>query len=117
MSDKIKSKYSIDDSELSIEGDKIIFKYTIDEVLEIFPMLVVRLEPPIKADYNENVFGVNLLEKKIVWQIEKRKYNLKDCPYVGIRVIENQLRLFNWCSFYLDVNPSTGEVIQQGDSR
>ena len=117
MMEKRESNYSIIDSQLIIGDTEFSFKYAIKEVLEIFSMLIVRIESPIGITYNENVFGISLLEKKIKWQIAKREYNLKDCPYTYIRLIENQLRLFNWCSFYLDVNPNTGEVIQQGDSR
>lgn len=109
--------YLINECELLLGDSKLLFAYPIGEILEISNMLIIRLKIPENEIFNENVFGVNLKEKRIKWQIAKRKYNLKNCPYMHIILIENQLRLFNWCSFYLDVNPATGEVINQGDSR
>ena len=115
--DKKEKLFSVKESELLIGNDTILFKYPIKDILEISGMLIVRLESPIGVTYNENVFGISFSEKRIKWRIGKRKYNLKDCPYTYIRMVENHLRLFNWCSFYLDVNPITGEVLEQGDSR
>lgn len=109
--------YWINESEIILEESKLKFEYPIAEVLEISTMLIIRLKTFENVIFNENVFGVSLVEKKIKWQIDKRKYNLPSCPYMHIMLIENQLRVFNWCSYYLDVNPVTGEVIRQGDSK
>ena len=109
--------YTINERELSIGGNKLSFDYPIDDILGISEMLIIRLEPSSGIIYNENVFGVSLIEKNIKWQITKMKYHERDCPYTGMILIKNQLRLFNWCSFYLDVNPVTGEVMERVDSK
>ena len=101
------NKYYIEQNELIIDNNRIIFDFPINEVIEIGDMLIVYLDLYNEViPLEENVFGVSLLEKEIKWQIGKRKYptggRLKArCPFVGISFKDNKLRLYNWCSTIL----------------
>ena len=86
---------------LTIGNDEIPFNYQINEVLEVFNMVIVRLESPKDTVFNENVFGVSRTEKKIIWQVPNLDYRSEiNCPFVGMKFINNQLYLNNWCDIY-----------------
>ena len=110
-----KNAYLITENKLLIGENEVLFDYPIRDSLEIGEMLIVRLEKPFKTIYNENVFGIQLSEKKIKWQIAKKEYREKDCPFIGISLFANQVKLFNWCGFYLIVNPITGEILKESE--
>jgi hypothetical protein len=107
-------EYTIQENILRIGDALIVFEDNIKEALEISGMLIVLL---VKRDGyfpSENVFGVNLLKRKIEWRIEKLKYETGDaCPFVGIKLNNNQLYLNNWCDIYLIVDPLTGSILFQ----
>jgi hypothetical protein len=109
-------RYNIEGNNLFIDKIAIEFDFNIAESVEISNMLIVRLDKPIGLVDNENVFGVSLIERKIKWQIPKRSYHseIKDCPFISIRIFNNELELINWCSIYLVVNPLTGGLIREG---
>ena len=93
-----------------IESEIIRFSYPIREAIAISGLLVVRLETPPEITFNENVFGVSLAEKRIKWQIAKREYHLKNCPFVDVKIFQGQLILYNWCDVYFVVDPATGKI-------
>lgn len=108
------NKYATRKNILKIGNDEIIFKYNINDILEVNNMLIVRIESPRGVVFNENVFGVSLAEKKIEWQIVKLQYGTEsDCPFVGIKFYDGQLYLNNWCDIHLIVDPITGEVLER----
>ena len=120
----MKSNYYIKKNKLNIDNkDEIIFDFPIQESIEIGDMLIVYLSLYDEVmPLEENVFGVSLSEKKIKWQIEKRKYptggySKMRCPFVGISFHENKLRLHNWCSTTLIVEPLTGKVLEEEETR
>lgn len=120
----MKSNYYIQKNKLIIDDTKeIVFDFPIQESVEIEDMLIVRIGLYDKvAPLEENIFGVSLAEKKIKWQIEKREYPTRGnpsmlCPFVGIRFYDNKLRLFNWCSTAFVVDPLTGKVLEQEQTR
>ena len=114
--------YKIGDptNEIIFEGKTLTFEYPISKVLEVSHMLIVLLRVPPKIKYNRNVFGVSLIEKNIKWQIKfqnlKTLFN-ESCPFTNIFIYDNKLRLNNWCSFALFVNPLTGEVLEELETR
>jgi hypothetical protein len=112
--DQNNNKYTIQGSQLMIENAIIRFSYPIREAIAISGMLIVRLETPPEITFNENVFGVNLAEKRIKWQIAKREYHLKNCPFVDVRIFQGQLILYNWCDVYFVVDPGTGKILEEG---
>jgi len=105
---------------LSIDGSKVSFDYPIEKTLEIKNAVIVLLESPIGKVFNKNIFAINK-SAKILWQVkEKDLYpgGLKDCPFVDIVINEeDQLVLFNWCSLAYIVNPETGEVLKEYETR
>jgi hypothetical protein len=106
--------YKVNGNLLVIGDQDINFKYKINNILEVSDMLIVFLESPRETVFNENVFGVNLLEKKVKWQIAKLHYDTGvDCPFVGGKLYNGQLYLHNWCDIYLIIDPSTGEILER----
>jgi hypothetical protein len=116
MMDQNDSKCTIRGNQLLIGNSIITFDFPIVQVIEVTGMLVLRLEVPVKVIYNENVFGVSVVEKKVKWRIAKKTYkpNLKSCPFVGIKLLEGQLILYNWCDTYFVLDPLTGEILKEG---
>jgi hypothetical protein len=117
-------RYYIQKNRLII-GDvsEIVFDYPIRESIEIDDMLIAYLSLYEKViPLEENVFGVSLIERKVKWQIEKRKYpsggySKMRCPFVGIKLIDNELWLYNWCDARLKVDPPTGKVLEEQQTR
>jgi hypothetical protein len=108
------NKYSIRENKLIIGESVLFFDHKIDFCLEISGMLIVLLEKPVEVIYNENVFGVTLSERKIIWRIAKLEYDFGDnCCFIDMVVFEGRLRLNNWCHIYLIVNPLTGDIIER----
>src|ERR1700730_15926842 len=96
--DQNNNTYSVKENLLAIGGQEIPFKYKIDDVLSVADMLIIFLESPRETVFNENVFGVSLLEKKVKWQIAKLRYDTGvNCPFVGGKFYNGQLYLHNWC--------------------
>jgi hypothetical protein len=115
----ISNRYTISNNVLRIGAIRHSFKFPIEDWLETEDMVIVLLDVPLKVQYNENVFGVGLVDNRI-WQIEKKQYPpgyRNQCPFVSIVIYEGQLRLNNWCSKYLIVEPLTGKIIEEGDSK
>jgi hypothetical protein len=97
-------------------GDaEIVFDDKIYQHLEVSDMLILLMIGYDDYFPKENVFGVSLAEKKIKWQIAKLEYvtGEVDCPFIGILSFEGRLRLNNWCSIYLIVDPLTGEILER----
>jgi hypothetical protein len=117
------NKYSIENNKVLIDGTEISFDFPIREFIEVGDMLIVYLSLYDKViPLEQNVFGISLTNRKIKWQVEKRKYpnggysEIK-CPFVGISFRENKLRLHNWCSTNLIVDPLTGKVLEEEETR
>ena len=66
---------------------------------------------------NENVFGISIAEKKVKWQIEKKKYSNEQCSFTYIRIFNNELGLINWCSVYFAVNPLISHILREGRAK
>lgn len=112
--------YVIDRNNLIVSDVLIEFKYPILETILIADILIVLVESPYRVIYNENVFGVSLATKSIMWQIKKVRFRTpgaKDCPYTSIVLYQGKLHLNNWCDTYFIINPVTGAVIEKGQTR
>lgn len=120
---QIDRRFNIQENVLFIANDKIVFDFPIKAFIEIEDMLIVYLDLFDKViSLEENVFGISLSERKIKWQIEKRKYPSRGngkmlCPFVGISYNEGKLRLHNWCSITLVVDSVTGKVLETEEAR
>jgi hypothetical protein len=115
--------YSNENKILKIDLKEIVFDYPIKDHLEIGDILIVFLDYFDKViPIENNVYGVSLKAGKIIWQIEKRKYpkggySSMRCHFIGISYRENKLRLHNWCSTNLIVEPTTGKVLEVEETR
>lgn len=121
---KENNKYRIEENKVLIDSSEIIFDFAIKECIEIGDMLIVHLGLYDKViPLDENVFGISLIEKTIKWQIEKRNYPggggypEMRCPFTGISLQKGKLRLHNWCSINLIVNPLTGRVLEEEQTK
>lgn len=72
------------------------------------------METPAGIVLNENVYGIDVDSKQLKWQIQKRKYTDEECPYIALSLSNDKLTLINWCSFYVIVQPATGEILSSG---
>lgn len=114
------NKYLIQKAKLIFKNSELVFDFPIESWVEIAGTLVILLEIPADTKYNENVFGVSLSEENVKWQIAKRRYNEvfnQRCPFIDITIQKNKVRLNNWCSIYFVVNPLTGEILEEGETR
>lgn len=114
------SDYLIKGNKLIIGSRETAFDFPIDSSIAIEGMLIILLAIPVNVQYNENVFGVDIISNEIKWQIEKRQYipaYNQQCPFVSIVVNEGELRLNNWCSVYFIVDPLNGKILREGESR
>jgi hypothetical protein len=113
-------QYSIKGNALRIGNKETVFDFPIKSCLEIKGMLIVLLSIPTDVQYNENVFGVEMASNEIKWQIEKRDYipaYNQQCPFVSTVVYGGKLRLNNWCSVFFNVDPTTGKILSEGETR
>ena len=116
-------KYIVQINKLIIFNTEIIFDFPIKEVIQIEDMLIVYLDlDDMVISLEENIFGVSLSKKEIQWQVEKRNfpkggYLKMHCPFTGISYSSNKLYLYNWCSTYLIVDPTSGKVLEQVENR
>ena len=87
-------QYTIMGNTLQIGNKKTQFKFNIKEYLEFEGMVIVLLDVPINTEYNENVFGVSLVDNHC-WQIAKMEYppGNKTCPFVALVIYKGNLRL------------------------
>ena len=82
--------------------------------------IVLLSEVSMNEKRNCNVVAYND-RGKLLWQVQPLNFypgGQKDCPFVDILINEKgELVLFNWCSFLLVVDPITGKVINQRETR
>jgi hypothetical protein len=123
MEDKTHTQYIVKDNIIDFDNNCIVFDYPIDakNVIRIDDILVIRLEVPIGIKFNKNVYGVNLIERKVIWQIEEKLFknsDTQDCPCIEIFMLNNNfIRLNFWCSNYWIINPINGSIIFEGQYR
>lgn len=107
-------KFSVAANKIIFDSGKIIeFKYDIGEALPCSSVIVVMLSVPLKAMFNENVYGVSF-EGNILWQVPKKKHVYADSPYTGLGYQGDRVVLNNWDGLELVMNPITGEILEEG---
>lgn len=108
--------YKLDGATISItkldgSTSSCTLPWPIVQALEFPGILVLRVEPPPRVRFNENVYGI-LPDATIGWQVAKREYVYDDSPYTGMIRDEGNLKLMNWDGFELLVNPGTGKELR-----
>lgn len=110
---KTASEYKIEDNKLILTSGKIVsFKYPIRETLNFSEIIIVLLNVPPKANFNENVYGVSY-NGKVLWQVLPQRHLSSDSPYTGMNYEGNKAGLYNWDSTLYIVEPKTGQVINK----
>ena len=109
--------YKIESNSVIIEDVILRVDFSIKQHIYVNGILIVMLEIPLQLKYNENVFGVDLTQKKIIWQISKIKYINEDCPYQYLKSIDEELLAINWCGFYVTFDIYTGHILRRGDTK
>ena len=91
------------DDFLLFGNNKMLFDgVKVFESIEISGMLIV-LTVNINGIFpTENVYGIDLKQKKTIWRIGKLDYiNESYCPFVGIKYFNNQLYLNKFLLYFL----------------
>lgn len=96
--------------------ERIEFAWPIAHVLECDDVLVLRIDPALGSGDNENIFGVGR-NAVVLWQVPSREYIYHDSAYTGMQKAGKHVWLFNWDGTELLVNPSTGDVVEEGYGR
>lgn len=106
--------YTIKDSELEINGNKKVVKFShpIYKVIEFKDCLVVMLAFGRNVHMNQNVFGVSF-SGEVLWQIHESKKIRNDIPYTNISKREDLLTAYNLTGILYWLEPKTGKVIKE----
>jgi hypothetical protein len=93
-------------------NDNVIkeFEFPIKSIVEFKNLVVVLLDQDYYKRDNENVFCVNK-EGVIIWQVPKYEYSYDDSPFVNITKDSQNIKLWNWDSSFVIIEPDTGKVI------
>ena len=104
---------SFEKASLFLNGEMIKeFDYPIKEVVD-FPkkkVIVVLIDRDYYKRDNENVFCVNL-EGQVIWQVPEYEFTYERSPYVEIGKLEDNVKLWNWDSSYVIMEPKTGKIL------
>jgi hypothetical protein len=109
--------FNIEKNILFIGNQSLHFDFPVKQYLVVNNILVLLLDVPSGKIFNENVFGIDLESKKIIWQIQemRNRYVQEFCPYTYMKETESKsIVLSNCCSFYLEINPFNGEILEEG---
>jgi hypothetical protein len=103
-------EFNFDGKQLFLKNAKIAeFAVSIKDVVVFTDLLVVLLEQEI----DENVFGVNPADGKIVWRIPKEEFPHKVNSYVNMWREGDNLGLGNSTGYTITADPQTGEILKK----
>ena len=112
---KDKKAYSVTENELSV-GDRIIsFPHCIYAVESTETQLLILLEIPPDGKETDNIYAVGW-DGAIRWRIQNRSAFEKchsQMPYVGMRVMNEHLKVIDFCGIRYWVNPENGHIIER----
>ena len=92
------------------------FNFPVAQTEVVAPIVVVRLDIPPKAHFNENIFGLDA-DGKILWQIPKRPHPYEDSPYTSLVRDGDTVIATNWDGLQLTLAPATGAVLREFQGR
>jgi len=92
------------------------FLYPIDRVVEIAETIIILLDVPSNAIYNENIYCITK-DGEPVWQIEKTRPNNVESPYVNIYLSNDKLMAVNYDGWTEEVNISSGHIVNSKFSK
>lgn len=89
------------------------FQYDIKEFNVFNDKIIVLLKSPIKQNFNENIFCVDVFGN-LKWQIEKTSHIYEDSPYDKIiKISELFIEAWNYDSNNYIVDVETGKILSQ----
>jgi hypothetical protein len=92
------------------DGKIIKLAYPVYKTELVGNVLIVLLESGTSEIYNENVFGIDVIKKEIIWQIPKIGYVDENSPYTQITVKKKNIVAYNWSGDLVTINPKTGKI-------
>lgn len=104
--------YDIEDGFLKFNGKEISLPCPVVESLTCSDLFIVRVEPPVGAILNKNVFAYGS-NGSLKWEIEESPHGTEnDKPYVSIFISEDgKLSAGNWNGVDYLVDLSAGKVV------
>jgi hypothetical protein len=106
----------LEDARSQAERVEVPFRYPIAKILDYDGVIVVLLEIPTGAKFNENVYGIDLTGN-VLWRVPEKRYVYEDSPYTDIVRDGDDVVLFNWDGLQLTVEPKTGSVLSEDCER
>ena len=104
-----KNEIEYTDNVINIYGCVVECEAPIRDVQRIDNLVLVRLEFPIGAINNRNIFAYNE-SGQLVWQIQEGRNVYRDSPYTGMRVKGDEIMAYNWDGADYRVNVEDGSV-------
>lgn len=95
------------------DGKTIKLAYPIYKAELVGNVLIVLLESGTSEIYNENVFGIDIIKREIIWQMPKISYVDENSPYTQITVKKKNIAAYNWNGELVIINPKTGKIIKK----
>lgn len=96
-----------------------VFESKIDKILKFKDknVIVILLNPDHYKHDNKNVLCIDT-KGNLLWQVPKYDYIYEDSPFVSILEDEGNVRLVNWDSSQVLIEPASGEILLSAtDSR
>lgn len=91
---------------------KVKFPFKIGQAESFDDILIVLLEPPPNAIFNENIFGVSY-DGRMLWQIQKVDHNVDNSPYINMGSKNNLFFAHNWDGFFYFFDTKNGGIIDR----
>jgi hypothetical protein len=106
-----------DNTILFANGKVRILQAIIREFIYIDEYIIVRIDSYLSR-ITMNVYCFDF-DGILTWQIDYSPNLNLDCPYVGMYYDKDndELRLRNWCDYYVYVDHRTGKFIRQKEER
>jgi hypothetical protein len=106
-----------------LSNDQIIatFDYGIKKTLQFDNSIIIILfDPPSDLILNQNLIAINK-NLEIIWRVQAKSLypgNAKNCPFIDIsKNKEENLIAYNWCSYAVILEVSSGKVILEYETK
>ena len=86
------------------------FDFPISSIVEFENCVVVLLNRDFYKKDNENVFCLSK-NGKLIWQVPRYDYSCKRSPFVDICKESDNIKLWNWDSSFIIIEPESGKII------
>lgn len=109
--------FSISQNCIAFEnGATATFPLPVAQALSFDDVAVARLDVPHGQIFNENVYGLSR-DGQIIWQVPARTHVYEDSPYVNLARTGGRVILTNWDGMELTLDPATGQILAERETR